>query len=193
MERPTIWGEPTEEQIGVFILDVDEVNSAQQSFTASMYMQASWRNPFLCHKGPGPIHRGLTEVWTPRLTIVGQQNVWRSFPEFVEIHPDGEVVYRQKMWGQFSQPLDLRDFPFDQQDLTIHIVTAGLMEQHIKIVPFMRDDIEMTGIASTFSVPDFEVLSWQADRCRIIRIKLDQGRRVISCESRSVATPPSMY
>ena len=61
----------------------------------------------------------MTEVWTPRLTIIGQQHVWPAFREAVEIQPNGDVVYRQKSWGHFSQPLALRDFPMDQQNLTI--------------------------------------------------------------------------
>ena len=163
MERPTIWGEPTEVQIGIYIVDVDEVNSAEQNFAASVYYEARWKNPFLRHKGPGPMHRGATEVWNPRLTIIGQQNIWRSFPESVEIHPNGEVVYRQKIWGHFSQPLDLREFPQDRQVLTIHIVAAGLREEHVKMIPLMREDRELSGLAEKFSVPDFEVLSWQAE------------------------------
>jgi hypothetical protein len=79
------------------------------------------------------------------------------------------------MWGQFSQPLDLRDFPFDQQDLTIHIVTAGLMEEHIKVVPYVQDDIEMSSIAQTFSIPDFDVLSWQAEPMPYFPHKLRSG------------------
>ena len=162
LERPTVWGEPTEVQIGVYIIDVDEVNSAQQSFTASVYYEARWKNPLLRHKGPGPMHRGVTEVWNPRLTIIGQQNIWRSFPESVEIQPDGEVIYRQKIWGHFSQPLDLREFPQDDQVLSIHIVAAGLMEEHVKMIPRIVEGKEASGLAEKFSVPDFDVLSWEA-------------------------------
>lgn len=164
MERPTTWGEPTEVKIGIYIIDVDEVNTAEQSFAASVYVIASWKNPFLRHKGPGPMHRGLTEVWNPRLIIVGQQNVWRSYPEFVEIQPDGEVVYRQKFWGNFSQPMDLHNFPMDQQTLMVHVVAAGLSEQHVKMVPLAKEDVEVSGIAENFSVPDFEVLTWEANQ-----------------------------
>jgi hypothetical protein len=163
MERPTLWGEPTEVQILIYTIDVDEVNSAQQNFAASVYYEARWKNPFLRHKGPGPMHRGVTEVWNPRLTIIGQQNVWRSFPESVEIHPNGEVVYRQKIWGHFSQPLDLHEFPQDRQVLTIHIVAAGLLEEHVKMIQLVTERGEVSGLAERFSVPDFEVLSWQAD------------------------------
>ena len=163
MERPTVWGEPTEVQIEIFIVDVDEVNSADQNFAASVYYEARWKNSFLRHKGPGPMHRAVTEVWNPRLTIIGQQNIWRSFPESVEIHPDGEVVYRQRVWGHFSQPLDLREFPRDEQVLKIHIVAAGLMEKHVKMIPLVKEGREASDIAENFSVPDFEVISWQAE------------------------------
>ena len=162
MERPSIWGEPTAVKIGIYIVDVDSINSADQSFTASVFYQAQWKNPFLQHKGPGPIHRGVTEVWNTRLTIIGQQNIWRSFPESVEIQPNGEVTYRQKIWGHFSQPLDLHEFPQDKQVLTIHIVAAGLMEEDVKMIPLLRDGRELSGLAGKFSVPDFKVLSWKA-------------------------------
>jgi hypothetical protein len=108
------------------------------------------------------MHRGITEVWTPRLTIIGQQNIWRSYPESVEIQPDGEVIYRQKMWGHFFQPLQLRDFPFDKQDLTVHIVAAGLAEEDVKTITLVKGDRETSNIARNFSLPDFEVVSWQA-------------------------------
>ena len=162
MERPTIWGEPTEVQIGLYVIDVDDVNSADQSFAASVYIEAHWMNPLLRHKGPGPMHRGITEVWNPRLTIIGQQMVWRSYPESVEIQPDGKVIYRQKLWGRFSQPLDLREFPFDQQELSIHVVAAGLLEGDAKMVPLVIDDGPTCTIASSFSLPDFDVLSFDA-------------------------------
>lgn len=163
MERPTIWGEPTEVKVGIYVLDVDEVNTAAQSFAGSVYVIASWKNPLLRHKGPGPMQRGLTEVWNPRLIIIGQQNVWRSYPEFVEIEPDGVVVYRQKFWGNFSQPMDLHNFPIDQQELTIHLVAAGLSEQHVMMVPLMKNDIELSDISEKFSMPDFSVTDWRAE------------------------------
>lgn len=162
LERPTEWGEPTEVQIGIYVIDVDEVNSADQSFAASVYFQAQWNNPLLAHEGPGPKLRGLTDVWNPRLTIIGQQMIWRSYPEYVEIQPDGTVVYRQKIWGKFSQPLSLHDFPFDAQELSIHIVAAGLLENDVRMAPLVTESGATSGIAETFSLPDFDVVSDKA-------------------------------
>jgi hypothetical protein len=163
LERPTVWGEPTAVEVLIYVIDIDEVNSANQSFSASVYVEAHWKIPALRHEGPGPLHRAWTEVWTPRLTIVNQQQAWRAFPESVEILPDGEVIYRQKFWGHFSQPQDLRAFPQDQQKLTIHIVAAGLQESEVRMVSLRKEDGKESGIAQAFSLPDFDVLSWKAE------------------------------
>ena len=162
LERPTVWGEPTEVQVGIYVIDVDEVDSADQSFAASVYFEARWRNESLAHEGPGPKLRNLTDVWNPRLTIIGQQMMWRSYPDYVEIQPDGTVVYRQKIWGRFSQPLVLNDFPFDQQELSIQIVAAGLLESDVKLVSLITESGTPSGIASKFSLPDFDVTSYEA-------------------------------
>ncbi len=163
LERPTVWGEPTEVRVLIYMIDVDDVDSADQSFAASVYYVASWNNPLLRHAGPGPVLRGLSDVWNPRLTILGQQMSWRSYPESVEIQPNGTVIYRQKLWGRFSQPLNLRDFPLDQQDLSIHIVTAGLLEDDVKIIPLSDPQTgRASAISEQFSLPDFDVVSWEA-------------------------------
>jgi hypothetical protein len=160
LERPTVWGEPTEVAVTIYVIDVDEVDSAQQSFAASVYLEAHWNSPFLKHEGPGPVYHRVTDVWTPRLVTVNQQAAWSAFPEYVEIQPDGDVVYRQKVWARFSQPLDLRDFPLDRQNLEVHVAAAGLLQKEVKFVPYNKG--EESGIAERFSLPDFDVLSWEA-------------------------------
>ncbi len=163
MARPTVWGEPTRVQIKIYMIDVDEVNSADQNFAASVFYEARWNSPYLRHEGPGPRFRPLTEVWTPRLVIVNQQQAWSAFPAAVEIRPDGEVLLRQKVWGRFSQPMDLHDFPLDRQTLTVQIVAAGLMEDEVTMVPLEVEHGRASGIATRFSVPDFDILSWKAE------------------------------
>jgi hypothetical protein len=163
LQRPSAWGEPTEVGIAIYLIDVDEVQSASQNFSASVYYEARWKVPTLQHQGPGPKIASLTRIWTPRLTILNQQQTWNAYPSYVEIYPDGEVVYRQKAWGWFSQPLDLRDFPFDQQTLSIHIVAAGLLQTDVTMIPLLGRHGRGSGIAQKFSLPDFEVKSWNAE------------------------------
>lgn len=163
LERPTVWGEPTEVGVLVYLIDVDEIDSANQTFAASVYVEARWSIPALQHKGPGPLYRSLGDVWNPRLTIVNLQQQWTAFPEAVEISPDGEVVYRQRVWGRFSQPLDLQDFPFDRQLLDIRFASVGLLENQVKITPLRLEHGRRSGIGERFSIPDFSVVSWKAE------------------------------
>ena len=56
-QRPSIWGEPTEVRIGMYVIDVDGIDSANQRFSASVYLQARWNIPLLRHDGPAPLIR----------------------------------------------------------------------------------------------------------------------------------------
>ena len=56
----------------------------------------------------------------------------------------------------------LQDFPLDRQELSIHIVAAGLMEEHVNMVNLVKDTGQMSHIADKFSLPDFDVVSWNA-------------------------------
>ena len=163
LQRPSAWGEPTEVRIAIYLIDVDAVDSANQNFSASVYYEARWKIPTLQHQGPGPRVAPTTSVWTPRLTILNQQQIWNAFPSYVEIYPDGEVVYRQKSWGWFSQALDLHEFPLDRQTLTIHIVAAGLLQTDVSMIPLIQRKGGGSGIAEKFSLPDFKVKSWNAE------------------------------
>lgn len=162
LERPSVFGEPTTVELLIYVIDVDVVNSADQNFSASVYYEAHWNSPVLRHKGPGPLLRRTTDVWTPRLTIVNQQQAWRAFPGYVEISPDGDVVLRQKVWGYFSHPSDLRDFPFDREILRIHIAAVGLLESEVTLTPLVKEHGRASGLAKQFSLPDFNVISWRA-------------------------------
>jgi hypothetical protein len=159
----------------VYVIDVDEIDSANQTFAASVFVEASWNVPALRHKGPGPLYRSLGDVWNPRLTIVNLQQQWTSFPDTVEISPDGDVVYRQKVWGRFSQPLDLQNFPFDQQVLDIHLAAVGLYQNEVKIVPLKLKTGQGSGLGQRFSVPDFSVVSWKAESSPYIAFKEAPG------------------
>lgn len=161
-ERPSEWGEPTEVKIMIAVIDIDAVDSANQNFAGSVYIEARWSDPSLIDGTNKPRIAPLTAIWTPRLSIVNSQQTWSAYPSFVEIMPDGEVIYRQKFWGWFSQTLDLRSFPLDRQTLHIHVVAAGLLQTEVAMTPLIRPGGRSSAIAEEFSLPDFGVVSWVA-------------------------------
>jgi len=158
VSRPTTG--PVKVYVTIFIIDVDEINSASQNFDANVYIQYRWRDQRLAHKGSKSIVRPLDEIWNPEIQVVNQQKLWLTFPDIVKIAPDGEVLYRQRAWGSFSQPLKLHDFPFDRQVFSIQLAAVDYTQGEVEL---LLDTKEESGIAQELSVADWKVLRWTAE------------------------------
>ncbi len=155
ISRPLADQGPTQVVVLLYLIDLDEVFNESQSFEANLYMEYRWKDPRQAHNASGEVTRNLNEVWHPRIQILNQQKIWPSFPSIVEISPKGEVVYRQRVWGSFSQPLDLKDFPFDHQKFKIQLVAIGFSRDEVEMVPDETRGI----IAEQLSVPDWDIIS----------------------------------
>ncbi len=159
--RPNRDAGPTRVEVGVAILDIDKISGADQSFDANFYYILRWTDPRLAHDQERK-SMPLNEVWHPRVLILNQQRVWRTFPEVVSISPEGQVVYRQRVWGSFSQPLDLRDFPFDRQDFSLQLITIDYTTKDLELVIDPKSTI-----AERLSLPDWDIVAWSVDATTI--------------------------
>ena len=72
----------------------------------------------------------------------------------VEITPQGEVTYRLHVFGDFSQPMQLQDFPQDSHRFEVPIVAAGYRPHEVVLTADPRMD---SFIAETLSVADWHV------------------------------------
>ena len=151
--RPDPDGAPTEIKIRVYVIDVDEITDAQQSFTANIYMQAEWKDQRLV-KDNLTTKYNLNEVWHPNLQITNRQKTFKTLPDIIEVNPDGTVVSRQRVTGKFSQPLDLHNFPMDEQNIQFEIVSVGYMPGEVKLVE------DSSGISDRFSLPNWYIKGW---------------------------------
>lgn len=157
ISRPNPDSGPTRVEVQILLLDLDAIDGADQSFKANLYFEAVWNDPRLVLDAGGQaITRRLQQIWHPRIQILNQQRVWSSLPEVAEIEPDGTVVMRGRVWGSFSQPLSLREFPFDTQKLVLPFVAAGYTPEEVALVPS-----PWSGIEKGLSIPDWRVTGWQ--------------------------------
>ena len=154
-------GSPTKIYCSMAILDIDEISDANQNFTVNLYARCRWKDPREAHQNSGKVIKDLKEIWHPRLFFLNRQKLFSSAPNVVEISQDGSIVYRNKFWGDFSQPLNLRDFPFDTQELKITIVYSGSEEFGEVII--LQDPETQSFIVDEHSVADWEVVSSQVD------------------------------
>jgi hypothetical protein len=158
--RPVTDEGPTQVYVVLFVVDLNNIDSANQEFEANVFAHIRWTDSRLTHDGPNPVSRPWSEVWHPRIQVINQQKLWPTFPEIVEITPDGTVVYRQRVWGSFSQPQDVHDFPFDTQTFNIQLVSVGYTPDEVVLLP---EPGSTSGMNSELSVPDWKILEWKVE------------------------------
>jgi hypothetical protein len=167
IERPAAEAGPTQVAVGIWIVDITNIDSAQQNFTADLAITLRWKDARLAHTGTGLTHYALDQIWTPRVTIANEtSSVVRKLPEFVEVESDGTVIYRQRFVGSFTQSLRLQTFPFDRQAFRIHFVAIRYQPNDVVFVPdenWIHEGIQQAaGISRSITLPDWSIETWNA-------------------------------
>jgi len=151
--RPGAEGQPLTISGTLFLLDVSKIDGADQSFTADVFMMLQWRDERLAAQTESMRRLPLQSVWNPRVQIINQRRIWKTFPDEVDVAPDGTMVYRQRYYGQFASALDLRDFPLDRHRFGLQLVVPGYGPQEIEFVPSTVGE----GRSAKITVPDWSV------------------------------------
>jgi Neurotransmitter-gated ion-channel ligand binding domain len=167
IERPEAEKGPTQVSVGIWIVDINNIDSAQQNFTADIAIVLRWKDVRLAHTGTGVVHYALDQIWTPRVSIANETNsVVRKLPESAEVEPDGTVIYRQRYVGSFTQPLRLQSFPFDRQSFRIQFVAIRYRPNEVMFMAdenWIRDGLQKAaGISRSITLPDWTVEKWDA-------------------------------
>ena len=166
IDRPAAGAGPTQVSVGVWIVDITNIDSAQQNFTSDLAVVFRWKDARLAHTGTGVAYYALEQIWTPRVGIANEtSSVVRKFPESAEVEPDGTVLYRQRYVGAFTQPLRLRSFPFDRQAFHIQLVAIRYRPDEVMFVPdqnWINNGLKQgAGIAPSITLPDWTIEKWE--------------------------------
>lgn len=143
----------------LFLLDVSKIIGADQSFTADVFMLLQWRDERLASSTEGIRRVPLNSIWNPRVQIINQRRIWKTFPESADIAPDGTVTYRQRFYGQFASPLDLHDFPLDEHRFSVQVVVPGHSPDEIEFRPFTEGFEKLR--SPEVSVPDWSISEFE--------------------------------
>src|SRR3984893_6606754 len=165
IERPGSGNGPTQVSVGIWVVDINSIDSAQQTFTADIATALRWKDPRLTHTGRGVAHYALDQIWNPRVAIVNETNsVSRRLPESAEVDADGTVVYRQRFVGSFTQALVLKSFPFDKQSFRVQLVAVKYSPREVNFVAnqkWVDAGIKRAGgISPSITLPDWTVEKW---------------------------------
>lgn len=194
-QRPGIESGPTKVTYAVYIADITRIDSSTQTFLVNFMLILHWKDPRLAHAEAGVREYALSDIWAPPILFENQtHDLVRSLPEIVTVSPEGVVVYRQRYIGEFSQALDLRAFPFDQETFTIHLVTPGNTPDEILFEPgeeALRIGLKNgIGITDHLSEPDWRILSTEV---RIKPYTISPGTQIAGCHFECNAARKSSY
>jgi hypothetical protein len=155
--RPDPKGGPTEVAVGIYIIDVAEIDDVRQTFASDFYLTLRWHDARLSAEALGnslaECRPRLDDIWHPQVGIVNQRNIRKYFEDIVEVDAKGNIIYRQRFFGDLSCIVDLQDFPFDGQVLPINIVSFRYGPDQVAFVT----DEHRTGRVEKFSVAGWSV------------------------------------
>lgn len=144
-------------KVGIIVVDIDSIDGARQSFVANFAVIVEWKDPRLAEDIDYIRVMNAADVWTPYLQILNQQKLFDTFPDQVQVLPDGTVIDVKRYWGTLSYPMNLKEFPVDVHPLQIKIVTVGKDSKNIK---FSINE-EKSGLSDVLTVTDWDVPSWK--------------------------------
>ena len=154
-ERPDASAGSTPVALGLFLIDLVEVDERGQSFTANFNVNLRWRDPRLARPGyaKSVCVVPLESIWNPKLRILNERDLRRKLDERAVIDAKGNVAYDQRYYGSIQSIADLSDFPFDRRTLAFELVTIDFDESQVALV---RNDAR-TGRQDLLSVANWDV------------------------------------
>jgi hypothetical protein len=155
--RPDPDGVPTRVTVGIYLIDLRKLNDTDQSFEADFILILIWKDPRLGGLDAESSLVGcgvdLKDIWDPHAVILNDRNLVGQFEAPVRIEEGGVVRYAQRFQGELTTPLDLRDYPFDSQQLRLELVAAGFSPEEVEFVT----SPEVGGRSENLTIADWSV------------------------------------
>jgi hypothetical protein len=124
--------EPTEVAFLVVLLDIPTIDVIDQTFTIEGTLALEWVDPrlafdpaveglpFLMYTDDNATDK-LNSIWNPSLEFENARGPRDVTNAFLGITETGEVYYQERFSATLATPLDLREFPFDEQILNMTV------------------------------------------------------------------------
>jgi hypothetical protein len=173
---------PTEVKVGVFLMDIVDLNEVNETFQAEFVIGAEWEDPRLAFDpAEAGTHQKLfqgewqfAEVfsgWWPQLLIVNEIGVGGRNAVRLVVHPDGRVRLIEQRSVTLETPMQLRKFPFDSQVLEASIISFGDHSDQVLLVV----DEQILGATEEFAERNQKVniAQWQFDNLALTSREAD--------------------
>ncbi|RUS77273.1 hypothetical protein EGW08_014964 [Elysia chlorotica] len=137
--RPQHFYESPRVHVKTVFMKFGEVDTVKEKFDADLFLQARWREPALDSHHPKKAEVNWAELWNPGIHIHNLlatrfDKTWRQ----TEFTSTGEafVVEKRRVKGTFAESMELQDFPFDTQHLSVIIIAE---DSEVELVEDARE------------------------------------------------------
>jgi hypothetical protein len=150
---------PRKAELGVYILDITDIDEPGGKFTLHVLLSTSWQDPERTFAGTRP------KIYREEAATEEVNTGWRPMVEFnrttaptdlhhalLRIHPNGRVEYERHLTAQIATEMDLRKLPFDTQALKIELESF----QYLASAMELTLPAENLRIAARISLPQWQ-------------------------------------
>ena len=126
-DRPPSPG-PLPVKVGVYYIDLSEIDGATETFTATAYLDVEWNDPRLRFQTDDTSKVRLykpDEIWTPAVEVINAQKLEYQDPPICTVTANGTVFYSCRVVALLNTQMDLRRFPFDRQNLNFIVESSS--------------------------------------------------------------------
>lgn len=129
-------------EICVVFLKIGEIDTLKEQYEADVMIKAIWREPALDRdKKEVASSVDFSQYWNPKIFIentIGDPK--ESMFQMISYNDKGQayILQKRRIKGTFLENLELDDFPFDVQDLTVTIM-SDLNTHEIDLVEDTRE------------------------------------------------------
>ena len=172
-------GGPTLVHVSFYLFDLIEIHTMKQEFSVDLFFTAHWHDSrvkiALRQAGITECEIPTEKSWRPKMIIMNERKKRMDLPRVLRLSNDGTVSAAQRVIGTYASPLDLTDFPLDEQTLSISFLSIHYTPDQMKIV-FDSSDTDMTftetaweleslaGHSSLFDMGIFNLKRGQSDK-----------------------------
>ena len=167
LQRPTFVSPPrtsgpTTVGIALEVLEISELDAGTNTFTMEGYLDLVWCDPREAFD-PDKVgadreiflerdaEKELDYIWWPDFYFANEVGPRRVENEELILSPDGTVEYRERFGVTLATDFAMRQFPFDTQQLEIHLQSFAWKTDDLVFV--VQDNVlELS--------PEFEILEW---------------------------------
>ena len=178
--RPNYGGIPVTVGVTLYVLSIGELSEKFMDFTFDMYFRQFWMDPRLAFDKQPDLEKLVVGseyiklIWVPDTFFVNEKvalfHQATTENQFLRIMHTGDVLRSMRLTIKATCPMNLANFPFDEQMCTVEVESFGYTMSDLKYRwQYGNDSVQMS---PDVQLPQFIVLG---HRQRFIEVSLTSG------------------